>query len=69
MLTLKVTEKRKRIPSVSRYTASHVHIGRAVNDQRVSIADQFTTTPRFDIGSFPAEPAARSGPADGGVWC
>jgi hypothetical protein len=67
MLTLKVTEERMCTPPVTRYTASHVDIGSAVNDQYVSIADQFTTTPRVDIGSYPAEPAARSGPADGGV--
>jgi len=67
MLTLKVTEERMRIPSVARYTPSHVtSVGRSTT-KRVSIADQFTTTPRFDIGSLPAEPAARSGPADGGV--
>jgi hypothetical protein len=58
MLPLKVTEERKRIPSVTRYTTSHVDVRWALNDQRVSIADQFMTTPRFDIGSLPAEPAA-----------
>jgi hypothetical protein len=45
MLTLRVTEERKRISSVTTYRAPHIDIDRAVNDQGPPIADQFTTTP------------------------
>ena len=45
LLTLRVTEERKRISSVATYRAPHIEIDRAVNHQDPPIADQFTTTP------------------------
>ena len=44
LLTLRVTEERKRISSVATYRAPHIEIDRAVNHQDPPIADQFTTT-------------------------
>jgi hypothetical protein len=45
MLTLRVTEERKRISSVTTYRAPQIELDRAVNDQGPPIADQCTTTP------------------------
>jgi hypothetical protein len=45
LLTLRVTEERKRTSSVATYRAPHNDIDRAVNHQDPPIADQFTTTP------------------------
>jgi hypothetical protein len=45
LLTLRVTEERKRISSVATYRAPHIDIDRAVNHQDPPIADQLTTTP------------------------
>jgi len=45
LLTLRVTEERKRISSVARYRVPHIDIDRAVIQQDLPIADQFMTTP------------------------
>ena len=57
LLTLRVTEERKRISSVTTHRVSHADIGRAVNDWDVLIAEQFTTTLRGRYRLTPAEPA------------
>jgi len=46
VLTLRVTEERKRISSVATYRVPHIDIDRAVIHQDLPIADQFMTTPR-----------------------
>jgi hypothetical protein len=46
LLTLRVTEERKRSSSVTTYRAPQIHSDRAVNDRGPMTADQFTTTPR-----------------------
>jgi hypothetical protein len=45
VLTLRVTEERKRISSVATYRVPHIDIDRAVIHQDPPIADQFKTTP------------------------
>jgi hypothetical protein len=45
LLTLRVTEERKRISSVATYRVPHIDIDRAVYHQDPPIADQFMTTP------------------------
>ena len=45
LLTLRVTEERKRISSVATYRVPHTDIDRAVIQQDPPIADQFMTTP------------------------
>jgi hypothetical protein len=44
LLTLRVTEGRKRISSVATYRAPHIDIDRAVNHQDPPIAEQLMTT-------------------------
>ena len=44
LLTLRVTEGRKRISSVATNRAPHIEIDQAVNDYDPPIADQFMTT-------------------------
>jgi hypothetical protein len=44
LLTLRVTEERKRISSVATYRVPHIDIDRAVI-QDPPVADQFMTTP------------------------
>jgi hypothetical protein len=46
LLTLRVTEERKRISSVATYRVPHLDIDRAVIQQDPPIADQFMTAPR-----------------------
>src|SRR5262245_59536920 len=45
LLTLRVTEERKRISSVATYRVPHIDVDRAVTQQDPPIAEQFTTTP------------------------
>jgi hypothetical protein len=45
VLTLRVTEERKRISSVATYSLPHIDNDRAVIHQDPPIADQFMTTP------------------------
>jgi hypothetical protein len=45
LLTLRVTEERKRISSVATYRVPHIDIDRAVYHQDPPIADQFMTPP------------------------
>jgi hypothetical protein len=45
LLTLRVTEERKRISSVATHRVPHIDIDRAVIHQVMPIADQFMTTP------------------------
>jgi hypothetical protein len=45
LLTLRVTEERKRISSVARYRVPHIDIDQAVIQQDPPIADQWMTTP------------------------
>ena len=45
LLTLRVTEERKRISSVARYRVPHIDIDQAVIQQDPPIADQLMTTP------------------------
>jgi hypothetical protein len=45
LLTLRVTEERKRISSVAKYRVPHIDVNRAVIHQDPPIADQLTTTP------------------------
>jgi hypothetical protein len=44
LLTLRVTEERKRISSVATYRAPHIEIDRAVNHHDPPIAEQLMTT-------------------------
>jgi hypothetical protein len=44
LLTLRVTEERKRISSVATYRAPHIEIDQAVTHHDPPIADQFMTT-------------------------
>jgi hypothetical protein len=44
LLTLRVTEERKRTSSVTTYRAPHIHTDCVINDQGAPIADQLTTT-------------------------
>ena len=46
LLTLRVTEERKRISSVARYRVPHIDIDRAVIHKDPPIADQLMTTPQ-----------------------
>jgi hypothetical protein len=57
LLPPRVTEERKRISSVTTYRASHVEIGRTVNDRGLPIAEQSTTTLWGRLRLLPAEPA------------
>ena len=45
VLTLRVTEERKRISSVATYSLPHIDVNRAVIHQDPPIADQYMTTP------------------------
>ena len=45
LLTLRVTEERKRISSVASYLAPHINIDQAVIQLDPPIADQLMTTP------------------------
>ena len=45
LLTLRVTEERKRISSVAKYRVPHIDIDQAVIQVSLLIADQLTTTP------------------------
>lgn len=45
LLTLRVTEERKRTSSVATYRAPRTDIDQAVDPQRPPIIDQFMTTP------------------------
>jgi hypothetical protein len=46
LLTLRVTEERKRISSVAIHRVSHIDIDRAVIQQDPPLADQFMTSPQ-----------------------
>jgi hypothetical protein len=45
LLTLRVTEERKRTSSVATYRVPHIDIDQAVIQQDLPIADQLMTTP------------------------
>jgi hypothetical protein len=64
LLTLRVTEERKRISSVATYRAPHVD--RAVNYQGPPIAEQFTTTPHAAASMRRLMGPTQSRLADGG---
>jgi hypothetical protein len=66
LLTLRVTEERKRISSVAIYSAPHIDTDRAVNDQDPPIADQFTTTPYAAASMRRLTGPTQSWIADGG---
>jgi hypothetical protein len=66
LLTLRVTEERKRISSVATYRAPHIDIDRAVNHQDPPIADQFTTTPHAAASMRRLTGPTQFWPADGG---
>ena len=67
LLTLRVTEERKRISSVATYRAPHIDIDRAVNHQDPPIADQFTTTPHAAASIRRFTGQTQSWLADGGI--
>jgi hypothetical protein len=66
LLTLRVTEERKRTSSVATYRAPHIDIDRAVNHQHPPIADQFTTTPHAAASLRRMTGPTQSRLADGG---
>jgi hypothetical protein len=71
LLTLRVTEERKRISSVAIHSvaihrAPHIDIDRAVNHQDPPIADQFTTTPHAAASMRRLTGPTQSWLADGG---
>ena len=66
LLTLRVTEERKRISSVAIYSAPHIDTERAVNDQDPPFADQFTTTPYAAASMRRLTGPTQSWIADGG---
>jgi hypothetical protein len=65
LLTLRVTEERKRISSVTTYRAPHIDIDQAVN-QDPPTADQCTTTPRAAASMRRLTGLTQSWLADGG---
>jgi hypothetical protein len=66
MLTLRVTEERKRISSVTTYRAPHIDVNRAVNHQGPPIADRFTTTPHAAASTRRLTGPTQSWLAEGG---
>jgi len=68
MLTLRVTEERKRISSVATYRVRvpHIDIARAVIHQDPPIADQFMTTPHAAASMRRMTGQTQSWLADGG---
>jgi hypothetical protein len=67
VLTLRVTEERKRISSVATYSLPHIEIDRAVIHQDPPIADQFTTTPHAAASMRRLTGQTQSRLADGGI--
>jgi hypothetical protein len=65
LLTLRVTEERKRISSVAKHRAPH--IDRAVKHQDPPIADQFMTTPHAAASMRRFTGQTQSWLADGGI--
>jgi hypothetical protein len=65
MLTLRVTEERKRISSVATYRVPHIDIDPAV-DRDPPIADQFMTTPHTTAAMRRLSGQTQSRLADGG---
>jgi hypothetical protein len=67
LLTLRVTEERKRISSVATYRAPHIDIDRAVIQQDPPIADQLMTTPHAAASMRRFTGQTQSWLADGGI--
>ena len=66
LLTLRVTEERKRISSVATYRAPHIEIDRAVNHQDPPIAEQLMTTLHAAASMWRLTGHMQSWLADGG---
>jgi hypothetical protein len=66
LLTLRVTEERKRISSVATYRAPHIDIDRGVDHQDPLIAEQLKTTPQA-AASLRLRRSTQSWLADGGI--
>ena len=67
LLTLRVTEERKRISSVATYRVPHIDIDRAVIHQDPPIADQFKTTPHAAASKRRVMGQTQTSPTDGGI--
>jgi hypothetical protein len=66
LLTLRVTEERKRISSVATYRAPHIDIDRVVTHRDPPIADQLMTTPHAAAANRRVMGQTQSFLADGG---
>jgi hypothetical protein len=67
LLTLRVTEERKRISSVATYRVPHIDIDRAVIHQDPPIADQLTTTPHAAASMRRVTGQTQTWLTDGGI--
>jgi hypothetical protein len=67
LLTLRVTEERKRISSVAIYRVPRIDIDRAVTQQDLPIADQFMTAPHAAASMRWVTGQTQTWLADGGI--
>jgi hypothetical protein len=67
VLTLRVTEERKRISSVATYRLPHIDVDRVVIHQDPPIADQFMTTPQAAASMRRLTGQTQCWLADGGI--
>jgi hypothetical protein len=67
LLTLRVTEERKRISSVTTYRLPHIAIDQAVIHRDPPIADQLMTTPHAAASMRRVAGQTQTWLADGGI--